>query len=173
VFSVFPRLLDLDILLESYTPAAAAAAAAAAASAATIMSSDRGSTQTPEKAATHAEAGIDHVDTNVTTDNVLKIVHTDGTVNYVDHKAVGGDLDQMPKGYFRSPQFIGTVTVSRKPCGPEVDVRHVLDETNFERPSSRPNVWAVSVPMWAGSCLQTPCKSTVPKSLMSVTIWMD
>jgi hypothetical protein len=44
--------------------------------------------------------------------NCLRVVHTDGTVNYVDNKAVGGDAAGMPKGYFKSPQFIGTVVVS-------------------------------------------------------------
>lgn len=44
-------------------------------------------------------------------DNPLRVVHTDGTVNYVDNKAVGGAVESMPKGYFRSPQFIGTVLV--------------------------------------------------------------
>jgi hypothetical protein len=44
--------------------------------------------------------------------NYLKVVHTDGTVNYVDNKAIGGDAAGMPKGYFKSPQFIGTVAVS-------------------------------------------------------------
>lgn len=43
--------------------------------------------------------------------NALKVVHTDGTVDYVDNKAVGGDAAEMPEGYFRSAQFIGTVVV--------------------------------------------------------------
>ncbi|KAI0130238.1 fungal trichothecene efflux pump [Xylariales sp. AK1849] len=41
--------------------------------------------------------------------NYLRVVHTDGTVDFVDNHAVGGDVDAMPKGYFRSPAFIGTV----------------------------------------------------------------
>lgn len=45
--------------------------------------------------------------------DVAKVVHADGTVNYVDAKAIGGDMEELPKGYFRSPQFIGTVVVSR------------------------------------------------------------
>ena len=40
-----------------------------------------------------------------------KVVHADGTVDYIDHHAIGGEREIMPKGYFRSPQFIGTVTV--------------------------------------------------------------
>lgn len=41
-----------------------------------------------------------------------KVVHTDGTVDYIDVHAIGGDVQQMPKGYFRSLPFIGTVLVS-------------------------------------------------------------
>ncbi|KAI8627941.1 trichothecene efflux pump [Xylariaceae sp. FL1651] len=39
----------------------------------------------------------------------VKVVHTDGTIDYVDRNAVGGDAAEMPDGYFTSPQFIGTV----------------------------------------------------------------
>ncbi|CAG9947642.1 unnamed protein product [Clonostachys rosea f. rosea IK726] len=38
-----------------------------------------------------------------------KVVHADGTIDYVDAHALGGEVDVMPPGYFRSPQFIGTV----------------------------------------------------------------
>ncbi|KAG7115079.1 Trichothecene efflux pump TRI12 like protein [Verticillium longisporum] len=41
--------------------------------------------------------------------NVAKVVHTDGTVDFIDAKAIGGEYDEMPKGYFRSASFIGTV----------------------------------------------------------------
>ena len=44
--------------------------------------------------------------------NAVQTVHTDGAVDYVDSRAIGGDLDSMPPGYFYSFQFIGTVTVS-------------------------------------------------------------
>lgn len=56
----------------------------------------------------HAEQHVEHrgdVD-------VIQTVHKDGTVDYVDTHAIGGELDQMPDGYFYSFQFIGTVTVS-------------------------------------------------------------
>ena len=43
---------------------------------------------------------------------VVQTVHKDGTVDYVDTHAIGGDLEKMPDGYFYSAQFIGTVTVS-------------------------------------------------------------
>jgi hypothetical protein len=44
--------------------------------------------------------------------DVIQTVHQDGTVDYVDTHAIGGDLEKMPSGYFYSVQFIGTVTVS-------------------------------------------------------------
>jgi hypothetical protein len=40
----------------------------------------------------------------------VKTVHADGTVDMVDTHAIGGELEEMPKGYFRSVNFIGTVT---------------------------------------------------------------
>ena len=49
---------------------------------------------------------------NMDDGDVVQQLHQDGTVDYVDRQAIGGDLDQMPPGYFRSIQFIGTVTVS-------------------------------------------------------------
>jgi hypothetical protein len=42
----------------------------------------------------------------------VKTVHQDGTVTLVDPLAMGGDLDEMPEGYFCSAQFIGTVIAS-------------------------------------------------------------
>lgn len=44
--------------------------------------------------------------------DVVQTIHTDGTIDYVDAHAVGGDVAQMPAGYYRSLQFIGTVIVS-------------------------------------------------------------
>ncbi|KAF7561424.1 hypothetical protein G7046_g2702 [Stylonectria norvegica] len=38
-----------------------------------------------------------------------KVVYADGTVEFVDRHALGGDVQSMPVGYYRSPQFIGTV----------------------------------------------------------------
>ncbi|KAL4963399.1 trichothecene efflux pump [Aspergillus stella-maris] len=37
------------------------------------------------------------------------VVHADGTVTYVDVQAIGGEMEDMPKGYFRSLPFLGTV----------------------------------------------------------------
>ncbi|KAE9379631.1 TRI12-domain-containing protein [Stipitochalara longipes BDJ] len=36
----------------------------------------------------------------------------DGSVDFVDRNALGGALHQMPEGYFRSVQFVGTVAVN-------------------------------------------------------------
>ncbi|OQU94367.1 hypothetical protein CLAIMM_00728 [Cladophialophora immunda] len=47
----------------------------------------------------------DHVDDI----NVVKSVHVDGTVDLLDRRAIGGDLDEMPRGYFLSAHFLGTV----------------------------------------------------------------
>ncbi|KAH6987232.1 trichothecene efflux pump [Ilyonectria destructans] len=58
--------------------------------------------------ATHLEAGDAALNKGV--DQTEKVVHADGTIDYLDAKAVGGDVDEMPKGYFLSAQFIGTVT---------------------------------------------------------------
>ncbi|CAK7202258.1 hypothetical protein SEUCBS139899_004980 [Sporothrix eucalyptigena] len=41
--------------------------------------------------------------------DVAKVAHIDGTVDYIDANAVGGDLDDMPPGYYYSPAFLGTM----------------------------------------------------------------
>ncbi|KAK2929809.1 MFS transporter superfamily [Fusarium oxysporum f. sp. vasinfectum] len=41
--------------------------------------------------------------------NAEEIIMADGTVEYVDKNAFGDELDRMPNGYYRSPQFIGTL----------------------------------------------------------------
>ncbi|KIH94343.1 siderophore iron transporter [Sporothrix brasiliensis 5110] len=41
--------------------------------------------------------------------DVAKVAHIDGTVDYIDANAVGGDLEDMPKGYYYSPAFLGTM----------------------------------------------------------------
>jgi len=43
--------------------------------------------------------------------HVVKKVHADGHVDLVDTHAIGGAFEEMPKGYYWSPQFIGTVIV--------------------------------------------------------------
>jgi hypothetical protein len=43
--------------------------------------------------------------------DAVETVHADGTVDFVDIHAIGGNVQDMPRGYFWSPQFIGTVTV--------------------------------------------------------------
>lgn len=41
----------------------------------------------------------------------VELVHTDGTIDLVDTRAVGGNVNDLPKGYFWSAQFVGTVLV--------------------------------------------------------------
>ena len=41
-----------------------------------------------------------------------RVVHADGHVDMIDDKAVGGELDAMPKGYYRSIPFVMTFIVS-------------------------------------------------------------
>ncbi|KAH7121924.1 trichothecene efflux pump [Dactylonectria estremocensis] len=52
--------------------------------------------------ATHLEAGGMEKEHGATE----KVVHADGTIDYLDAKAVGGDVDEMPAGYFLSAKFI-------------------------------------------------------------------
>ena len=42
--------------------------------------------------------------------DVAKVAHLDGTIDYIDAKAVGGDVGDMPPGYYCSPAFLGTLT---------------------------------------------------------------
>ncbi|KAK3697569.1 hypothetical protein LTR37_017400 [Vermiconidia calcicola] len=53
----------------------------------------------------------EHVESNSSEHdkNRIQFVHVDGAVDYVSKDVVGGDVDQMPAGYYRSPRFIGTV----------------------------------------------------------------
>lgn len=41
----------------------------------------------------------------------IQVIGVDGTAQCVDKHAIGGYVDQMPKGYFWSSQFVGTVVV--------------------------------------------------------------
>lgn len=73
-----------------------------------------------EKGATahvqHIEAGPDDIRQVLEIEGTTaKVLHADGTIDLMDVKAIGGDVDAMPEGYFRSPQFIGTVAVSTPP----------------------------------------------------------
>ncbi|KAM0470968.1 hypothetical protein ACHAP7_009305 [Fusarium lateritium] len=43
-----------------------------------------------------------------------KITMADGTVEYVDKNALGDELDQMPYGYYWSPQFLGSLAQTKK-----------------------------------------------------------
>ncbi|KAK6366829.1 hypothetical protein LTS17_010380 [Exophiala oligosperma] len=46
---------------------------------------------------------------DVLASEVVERKHLDGTVDLVDVRAIGGDIDQMPPGYFGSIHFLGTV----------------------------------------------------------------
>lgn len=57
---------------------------------------------------THEKSvAVQHVDSL----DVVQATHVDGTVDLVDRRAIGGELDEMPHGYWHSGQFIGTVAV--------------------------------------------------------------
>jgi len=63
---------------------------------------------------THEKGIATHHDLEHTTTaggtQVVKTVHQDGVVDYLDAKAVGGEYNEMPKGYYTSAQFILTFT---------------------------------------------------------------
>lgn len=101
------------------------------------MSADERSIQTDVKTnAQHLEQDVD----------VAKVVHADGTVDYIDARAVGGDFEEMPKGYFYSPQFIGTVAVS-----------YMISRSFLNRLANLPRhkCWPVFARTWAGCYQQT------------------
>jgi len=74
---------------------------------------------------------------------VVQQVHTDGTVDFVDTHALGGDFETMPKGYYTSMNFIGTVTVSYF-C--------YLSLNSFSKSKSRLFASPVFVPILDGYC---------------------
>lgn len=110
-----------------------------------------------------AETGTDDSTEHAGDGNVTKVVHADGTVDYIDTKAVGGDYGAMPPGYFRSPQFLGTLTVclSRNP--------------KKLRPSLMTTVGAVSGKymclLGMGSTRKHPVISPVPSRLWTTLTW--
>lgn len=55
----------------------------------------------------------EHVD-NIRGD-VVDNVYLDGTVDLVDKRAIGGDMEVMPPGYWQSFHSIGTVVVTNDP----------------------------------------------------------
>ena len=72
-----------------------------------------------------AEKGVNesqHLENGRTPVHVIKSVHVDGTVDYVDAHAVGGELLEMPRGYYTSLSFIMTFIVSfpKSSCSPSV-----------------------------------------------------
>ena len=75
---------------------------------------------------------------------VVQQVHTDGTVDFVDTHALGGALEDMPKGYYLSMNFIGTVVVS---------FPFHLHHNIFSNYEIRLSVLPVFVPISDGFCL--------------------
>ncbi|KAK8092846.1 hypothetical protein PG999_014433 [Apiospora kogelbergensis] len=45
-------------------------------------------------------------------ERVVEKRHIDGTVDLVSAKVIGGEVENLPAGYFRGPQFIGTVVAT-------------------------------------------------------------
>lgn len=78
-----------------------------------MSSPEQSITEPKEPQARHVESSNPHAVTQVLENDgtTAKVVHADGTIDYVDAHALGGEVDIMPRGYFRSPQFIGTVAV--------------------------------------------------------------
>lgn len=79
---------------------------------------DRSITEPKQPQAQHVESNQGHLEAGKEVTQVLendgytaKVVHADGTIDYVDAHAIGGEMEAMPRGYFMSPQFIGTVVV--------------------------------------------------------------
>lgn len=67
-----------------------------------------------EKAVTVMSESVEKTDATtqqIEDAHVVKKVHADGHVDLVDAHAIGGNLEEMPKGYYWSPQFLGTVVV--------------------------------------------------------------
>lgn len=73
--------------------------------------SDKGPGQLPDAQHVESNPGADVMQVLENDGLTAKVVHADGTIDYIDAQAIGGDLETMPRGYFRSPQFIGTVVV--------------------------------------------------------------
>lgn len=62
---------------------------------------------------------VDNLHPDVTGVHVVKRIHADGTVDLIDAHAIGGDLDEMPVGYFLTPNFICTFLVSKTTSKPQ------------------------------------------------------
>ncbi|CAM1501738.1 Fc.00g037220.m01.CDS01 [Cosmosporella sp. VM-42] len=68
-----------------------------------------GSEKQAQKVQTNATDGQDDPRLSNSNGSTEKIVFVDGTVEYIDTNALGGEVERMPAGYYKSPQFIGTV----------------------------------------------------------------
>ncbi|KAF4996845.1 hypothetical protein FDECE_12281 [Fusarium decemcellulare] len=75
------------------------------------MAHDNGMSNDKEPRALHYEGESGDIEkASGSNHDVAKVTHADGTVDYLDAEAIGGDYEEMPKGYFLSAPFIGTVT---------------------------------------------------------------
>jgi hypothetical protein len=84
-------------------------------------------TDTHEKqhVAEHTESSqIDDHHTDAGGIHVVRRVHADGAVDLIDAKAVGGDIEEMPAGYYGSLNFIATFAVSLPK--PSIRLRRLL-----------------------------------------------
>lgn len=101
----------------------------------------------------HVESGPDDIRQVLEVNGrTAKVLHADGTIDIIDTDALGGEADSMPTGYYRSPQFIGTVVVS------ECDQSAV---TNDPAKYRRPNASPASLLIWVGFCPLTHCERLI------------
>jgi hypothetical protein len=77
-----------------------------------MMDEEKAAAVTSESIERNAPSSTQHSE-NV---HVVKKVHADGHVDLVDAHAIGGAAEEMPKGYYYSIQFLGTVTVRLNFC---------------------------------------------------------
>lgn len=48
----------------------------------------------------------------VTEGSAFKAVHVDGSVDYINRKALGGNIKRLPNNYFLRPEFVAVLVVS-------------------------------------------------------------
>lgn len=88
----------------------------------------------------------------VTEGSAFKAVHVDGSVDYINRKALGGNIKKFPDNYFLRPQFIAVLVVSQLP-------NTMICSLLIDFSPQRRNVCQTYVHIWAGLSHQTRCKS--------------
>jgi hypothetical protein len=68
--------------------------------------------QHPDRTKSHVNS-FERLRSIETLGSANKIIMADGTIEKVDKNALGDELDQMPSGYYWSPQFLGSLAVSQ------------------------------------------------------------